>query len=191
MNKVKTYEKALIFMGTTTLIGLGLLGLFVLMRIHWLPFVALLLCFVFSFLILKSFSTFKDSNSAKDWALAILIISCICTCFILFDNHKGRAIIENIFIPGKVAHKTYYVENDDGPGGRYETTYFLKVFEQRNQVYVEILDWTFIIFAVALPILIFKIYGSVYNLWKEKKFRERYSYDKETLPDLSNWTPKD
>jgi hypothetical protein len=105
MNKSLFYENALIaVIGIIGLGGIGL-GLYLLKSIAILSFIILLLSFMLAFLLLKTFPDTKNFKGQKDMVLFLLGVALVCGGFVFFGNNKGRVIIENVFIDGKITHK--------------------------------------------------------------------------------------
>jgi hypothetical protein len=172
MNKSLFYENALIaVIGIIGLGGIGL-GLYLLKSIAILSFIILLLSFMLAFLLLKTFPDTKNFKGQKDMVLFLLGVALVCGGFVFFGNNKGRVIIENVFIDGKITHKPHYIENDEGGGGHYKTYYILKPTNSNNQTVIEIIDWIIILLCGLVIYGVFKINNKIIDLYRVRRFKQ-------------------
>lgn len=158
MDKKKLYEQLFIGVLVIAFLGLAGIGLWILKQISVLSFIALITSGLISFLTIKNFDSFKSGGEAKIIVSAMFYVSFVSGLFVWFGNHKDSAIVEGIFIDGKVIRTEYFVENDDGPGGRDKVYYELKPANANNKKYVEIIDWILIIISLGIQIVNIKCY---------------------------------
>jgi hypothetical protein len=171
MNKNNFYENALlvviVFLGFG---GIGL-GLYLLKSITILPIILLSLSFVLAFLLLKTFPNVKNFKSHRDIVLFLVGVAMVCGCFVFFGNRKDRAVIENVFIAGKITHETHYIENDQG-GGDYRTSYILEPVNSNNQTTIDIIDWAIAIMCGLFIYSIIKINSKIIDQYKLRRFKQ-------------------
>lgn len=181
MDTKKLYEQLYIGLLVIVFFGLIGLGLWALKKIAILSFIVLITSSLISFLTIKNFNTFKNGEECKTIISAMMYLSLISGAFIWFGNHKDRAIIEGIFVEGKIIRNEYFFENDDGPGGQNKVYYELKP-TNNNSRYIETLDWILIIISLGIQIVNFKCLSKVDVLNKQQKFMRKYPNWKGEIP---------